>query len=32
VTAPSPGVRLVINRQKREGMAVRREPNVIIPA
>jgi hypothetical protein len=31
VTAPSPGVRLVINRQKREGKAVSSEPDRATP-
>jgi len=31
VTAPSPGVRLVINRQKREGKAVSPEPDRATP-
>ena len=31
VTAPSPGVRLVINRQKREGKAVKTEPDRTTP-
>ena len=31
VTAPSPGVRLVLDRQKREGKAVRPEPDRTTP-